>query len=78
MTHPNLSLYWCHKETIFVADGGHDYRAQCELSGEPVITTMAPEEDAHESELSEPFVKSLVGEPEHRSAYDVRPVLLVS
>ncbi|KAF9461703.1 general amidase [Collybia nuda] len=66
--HRHLEIYK-NAETIFVADGGHDYRAQCELSGEPVIQTMAPEEEAHESELSEPFVKYLVGEPEHRSAY---------
>ncbi|KAG6879472.1 hypothetical protein C0992_002358 [Termitomyces sp. T32_za158] len=53
------------------ADGGHDYRVQCELSGEPLITTMIPEDETHPTGLSEPFVKTLVGEASHLSAYDV-------
>ncbi|KAF8069193.1 general amidase [Lyophyllum atratum] len=68
--HRHLEIYK-NAETIFVADGGHDYRAQCELSGEPLIETMLPSTDAHESTLSEPFVKTLVGEAAHLSAYDL-------
>ncbi|KAG6864321.1 hypothetical protein C0991_010477 [Blastosporella zonata] len=59
------------QETIFVADGGHDYRTQCELSGEPLIETMLPTTDPHPSTLGEPFVKTLVGEASHLSAYDL-------
>ncbi|KAG5638583.1 hypothetical protein H0H81_011803 [Sphagnurus paluster] len=59
------------QETIFVADGGHDYREQCLRSGEPLVETMVPVTDAHESHLSEPFVKTLVGEASHLTAYDL-------
>ncbi|KAG6808488.1 hypothetical protein H0H92_003982 [Tricholoma furcatifolium] len=52
-------------------DGGHDYRVQCELSGEPLITSMLPENETHPSDLSEPYVKTLVGEASHLSAYDL-------
>ncbi|KAG6888339.1 hypothetical protein C0995_009086 [Termitomyces sp. Mi166 len=68
--HRHLEIYK-NAETIFVADGGHDYRVQCELSGEPLITTMLPEDEVHPSGLSEPFVKTLVGEASHLSAYDL-------
>lgn len=61
------------QESIFAADDDYDRRSQCEISGEPVIQTMLPTEDAHGSNLSEPFVRSLVGENGHPSAYDVRP-----
>jgi hypothetical protein len=59
------------QETIFVADGGHDYRIECNKSGEPLIQTMVPTTDAHESALDEPFVESLVGPPYSRTAYEV-------
>ncbi|KAG5641538.1 hypothetical protein DXG03_004797 [Asterophora parasitica] len=68
--HRHLEIYK-NAETIFVADGGHDYREQCALSGEPVIETMVPPNDAYPSQLSEPFVKTLVGEASHLSAYDL-------
>ncbi|KAH0581238.1 hypothetical protein H2248_012353 [Termitomyces sp. 'cryptogamus'] len=69
-SHRHLEIYK-NAETIFVADGGHDYHVQCELSGEPLITTMLPEDETHPSGLSEPFVKTLVGEASHLSAYDL-------
>ncbi|KAF5369049.1 hypothetical protein D9758_002948 [Tetrapyrgos nigripes] len=68
--HRHLEIYK-NSETIFAADGGDDYRIQCELSGEPVIQTMSPQEDAHESVMDEPLVKSLVGKPYHRSALEL-------
>jgi len=68
--HRHMEIYK-NAETIFVADGGHDYRTQCDLSGEPLIHTMVPTDDAHEIAMDEPYVKSLVGEPSHRSAYDL-------
>ncbi|KAK7462776.1 hypothetical protein VKT23_007360 [Stygiomarasmius scandens] len=68
--HRHLEIYK-NSETIFAADGGEDYRIQCALSGEPLIQTMSPQENAHESALDEPLVKTLVGEPHHRSAYEL-------
>ncbi|KAF8878736.1 hypothetical protein BD779DRAFT_1676723 [Infundibulicybe gibba] len=70
--HRHLEIYK-NAETIFAADGGHDYRTQCELSGEPLIRTMSPTTDAHESEsaLDQPLAQSLIGDPSHRSAYEV-------
>ncbi|KAG6818672.1 hypothetical protein H0H93_002931 [Arthromyces matolae] len=68
--HRHLEIYK-NAETIFVADGGHDYRTQCELSGEPLITSMLPENETHPSGLTEPFVKTLIGEEVHRTAYDL-------
>ena len=56
---------------IFAADGGHDCRLQCELSGEPLIQSMRPSRDAHKTTLDVPLAKVLVGEPNHLSAYDV-------
>ncbi|EGO29913.1 hypothetical protein SERLADRAFT_365906 [Serpula lacrymans var. lacrymans S7.9] len=34
-------------QTILVADGGEDYKRDCALSGEPLITSMSPEAGAH-------------------------------
>ncbi|KAG6847006.1 hypothetical protein H0H93_010637, partial [Arthromyces matolae] len=68
--HRHLEIYK-NAETIFVADGGHDYHTQCELSGEPLITSMLPEDENHPSGLTEPFVKTLIGEEVHRTAYDL-------
>lgn len=50
---------------------------ECAKSGEPLIRTMAPSEEeevaeGYEFEPPYPFVKALVGEPEHYLAYDVR------
>lgn len=54
-----------------MADGGHDYRQQCE-GFEPLIQTMSPTTDSHEMALDEPLVKSLVGEQHHHTAHEVR------
>ena len=66
------------QETIFVADGNHDYRTQCAISGEPLIQSMVPttEEEAqgYEFEAPIPLVKVLVGDLEHRNVYDVSHV----
>ncbi|KAJ7784426.1 general amidase [Mycena metata] len=66
--HRHLEIYK-NAETIFAADGGHDYRAQCE-GFEPLIQTMSPTTDSHENALDEPLVKGLVGEPYHRTAHE--------
>ena len=58
--------------SIFNADDGADYRAECALSGEPLIQTMSPTTDAHEYALDEPLAKTIIGEPKHLSAYEVR------
>lgn len=68
--HRQIEIYQ-NSETIYAADGGHDLRVQCELSGEPLIQTMSPTEDAHPTPLSERLNQTLVGEPVHRSAYDL-------
>ncbi|KAF8996912.1 amidase signature domain-containing protein [Cyathus striatus] len=73
--HRHLEIYK-NAETIFIADGGEDYKTQCARSGEPLITTMIPakEEGVHEYEHPphKPFVKHLVGDPpEHRSTYEL-------
>ncbi|KIK68785.1 hypothetical protein GYMLUDRAFT_1009097 [Collybiopsis luxurians FD-317 M1] len=57
--HRHLEIYR-NSETIFVADGGEDYRIQCELSGEPLIVSMLPNEGAHETTLEERFVQRLL------------------
>ncbi|KAJ7175978.1 general amidase [Mycena filopes] len=67
--HRHLEIYK-NAETIFAADGGHDYRAQCE-GFEPLIQTMSPTTDSHEHALDEPLVKGLVGEPYHRTAHEL-------
>ncbi|KAJ3880439.1 general amidase [Lentinula edodes] len=68
--HRHLEIYK-NSETIFVADGGEDYRVSCELSGEPLIQSMLPDEGAHETALEEPYVKRLVGPPYHRNTYEL-------
>ncbi|KAJ7781812.1 general amidase [Mycena maculata] len=67
--HRHLEIYK-NAETIFAADGGHDYRSQCE-GVEPLIQTMSPSTDSHENALDEPLVKSLVGDLYHRTAHEV-------
>ncbi|KAF8812123.1 amidase [Phlegmacium glaucopus] len=71
--HRHLEIYK-NAETIFVADGNHDYQTECAISGEPLIQSMVPtndEAESHEFEAPIPFVKVLVGDPEHRKAYDL-------
>ncbi|KAJ7259576.1 general amidase [Mycena haematopus] len=67
--HRHLEIYK-NAETIFAADGGHDYRQQCD-GFEPLIQTMSPSTDKHEFALDEPLVKGLVGEPYHRTAHEL-------
>ncbi|KAJ7211989.1 general amidase, partial [Mycena pura] len=67
--HRHLEIYK-NAETIFAADGGHDYRQECE-NAEPLIQTMSPTTNSHENALDEPLVKGLVGEPYHRTAYEL-------
>ncbi|KAF9563083.1 amidase [Agrocybe pediades] len=72
----HLEIYK-NAETIFVADGNHDYKTECAKSGEPLITTMVPTKEeevaeGYEYEPQYPFVKTLVGDPpEHRNAYEL-------
>ena len=66
----DYSVLTC-QERIYAADGGHDFRVQCELSGEPLIMSMTPDTDAHETTLDVPLAKVLAGEPVHLSAYEV-------
>ncbi|KAF8137574.1 amidase signature domain-containing protein [Boletus edulis] len=47
-------------QTILVADGGEEYRMSCEASGEPLITSMSPDEDPHPFDLEVSLVKSLL------------------
>ncbi|KAJ7367028.1 general amidase [Mycena albidolilacea] len=68
-SHRHLEIYK-NAETIFAADGGHDYRQQCE-GFEPLIQTMSPSTDKHENALDEPLAKGLVGEPYHRTAHEL-------
>ncbi|KAJ7644233.1 general amidase [Roridomyces roridus] len=67
--HRHLEIYK-NAETIFAADGGHDYRQQTQ-GVEPLIQTMSPSTTSHASALDGPLVKSLVGELYHREAYDL-------
>ncbi|KAF7298916.1 General amidase [Mycena indigotica] len=74
--HRHLEIYK-NAETIFAADGGHDYLAECE-GAEPLIQTMQLSEHVTDLEvpkssipiLEEPLVKKLVGRPHHRSAWE--------
>ncbi|KAF5311010.1 hypothetical protein D9619_007734 [Psilocybe cf. subviscida] len=74
--HRHLEIYK-NAETIFVADGNHDYNTECAKSGEPLITTMVPsaEEEVAKGYTHEPpwpFVKDLVGHPpHHRNVYEL-------
>ncbi|KII87664.1 hypothetical protein PLICRDRAFT_699214 [Plicaturopsis crispa FD-325 SS-3] len=68
--HRHLEIYK-NAETIFVADGGHDYGLECRKSGEPLIETMLPEVNAHPTALDKPLVKHLTGEPYARSAWEL-------
>lgn len=63
------------QESIFAADGNHDYKTECAKSGEPLIKTMVP---SHEEDVASGYeapvslVKTFLGDPpEHINAYDV-------
>ncbi|KIJ61538.1 hypothetical protein HYDPIDRAFT_183162 [Hydnomerulius pinastri MD-312] len=58
-------------QTILVADGGEDYRRSCAASGEPLITSMSPDTDPHPIDLEVPLVKTLVGSPRNRTAWEL-------
>jgi len=68
--HRHLEIY-TNAETIFVADGGEDYRRQCEKSGEPLIKSMRPSGMENDLPLVEPFVQTLVGAPYPRTAFQL-------
>ncbi|KAI0717519.1 general amidase [Cerioporus squamosus] len=68
--HRNLEIYKIGV-SIFNADDGTDYLADCALSGEPLIQTMSPETDAHEYALDEPLARTILGERRHLSAYEL-------
>ncbi|PIL30761.1 hypothetical protein GSI_06929 [Ganoderma sinense ZZ0214-1] len=68
--HRHMEIYR-NGVSIFNADDGTDYRAECALSGEPLIQTMSPTTDAHEFALDEPLAKTIIGEPKHLSAYEL-------
>ena len=55
-----------------MADGGEDYRTECARSGEPLIESMLPEVGGVDPIVEKGFVKHLVGEAYHRTAYEVR------
>ncbi|KAI0762463.1 amidase signature domain-containing protein [Fomes fomentarius] len=57
--------------SIFNADDGADYLAECARSGEPLIQTMSPTTDAHEYALDEPLARTIIGERRHLSAYEL-------
>ncbi|EPQ61159.1 amidase [Gloeophyllum trabeum ATCC 11539] len=48
-------------ESIYAADGGHDFHVVCEESGEPVIQTMSPDTNKHDLALDEPLVQTVLG-----------------
>ncbi|KAF8906245.1 amidase signature domain-containing protein [Gymnopilus junonius] len=74
--HRHLEIYK-NAESIFAADGNHDYKTECAKSGEPLIKTMVPshsEEVAAGYEFEPPMslVKTFLGDPaEHISTYDL-------
>ncbi|KIP02574.1 hypothetical protein PHLGIDRAFT_130680 [Phlebiopsis gigantea 11061_1 CR5-6] len=68
--HRHLEIYR-NAERIFAADEGHDYRTECAKSGEPLIMTMRPDEDAHHYPLDQPFCAVLRGDPVHLTAYEL-------
>ncbi|TDL22290.1 general amidase [Rickenella mellea] len=68
--HRHLEIYK-NAETIFVADGGEDYKTECAKSGEPLITTMRPDGGDHELPLIKPYAQTLVGKAFSRSAFQL-------
>ncbi|KAL6301007.1 general amidase [Sparassis latifolia] len=68
--HRHMDIYR-NAENIFAADDGYDYRAACELSGEPLLQTMSPATDAHKYALDEPMARTIVGERRHVNAWEL-------
>ncbi|PPQ76253.1 hypothetical protein CVT26_008288 [Gymnopilus dilepis] len=74
--HRHLEIYK-NAESIFAADGNHDYKAECAKSGEPLIKSMVPSHDeevaaGYEYEPPMSMVKTFLGDPpEHVSAYEL-------
>ncbi|TFK85684.1 general amidase [Polyporus arcularius HHB13444] len=68
--HRNLEIYKIGV-SIFNADDGTDYLADCALSGEPLIQTMSPVTDAHEYALDQPLARTILGERRHLTAYEL-------
>ncbi|ESK92480.1 general amidase [Moniliophthora roreri MCA 2997] len=71
--HRQLEIYK-NAEMIFAADGGEDYRTECARSGEPVLANMSahPEDPHYHLPLGDlRYQQHLVGEPYHRSAYEL-------
>ncbi len=76
-TSASLTSDYFVQEKIYAADDGHDYRVECEKSGEPLIASMKPQdEQAHHYPLERSMAKIIIGEPQHLSAYEVRFVAL--
>jgi amidase len=67
-----LLLEYVPQETIFVADGGQDYRTECAKSGEPLLESMRIPGEPYPEALELPLVHMLQGNPYGRSAYEVR------
>ncbi|KAI0932940.1 hypothetical protein AcW1_000094 [Taiwanofungus camphoratus] len=68
--HRHLELYR-NAERIFAADDAHDFLTECARSGEPLLQSMRPADDAHEYALDEPFCRTIVGERRHLTAYEL-------
>jgi hypothetical protein len=65
------------QETIFVADGGQDYRTECAKSGEPLLETTRIPGEPYPEALELALVHMLQGRPYGRSAYEVRGAVLL-
>ncbi|KAJ7134760.1 general amidase [Mycena epipterygia] len=65
--HPEI---YKNMELIFAADAWHDLTKACE-GVEPLIQTMSPTTDAHENALDQPLFRTVVGQPQHRSAHEL-------
>ncbi|KAJ8519145.1 hypothetical protein ONZ45_g3862 [Pleurotus djamor] len=68
--HRHMEIYK-NAETIFIADGGEDYRTQCARSGEPLIESSNLGDNPHPGGLVEPFVNALVGPPRSHSTFEL-------
>ena len=65
------------QDSILSSDGYEDYRQECVKSGEPLITTMRLQHEDDELPQVSPYVWTLVGQPRMRTAFEVRPCLLL-
>ncbi|KLO17536.1 general amidase [Schizopora paradoxa] len=68
--HRHLEIYK-NAETIFVADGGEDYRRDCDKSGEPLVISMRPDHYDDSFPFVDPYVKTLVGPLRSHTAYEL-------